>query len=143
MAARLRSHHVLAGNISLGVYNAQNHGQKTISGFRKTMKIDPTNRNSDLKRYVIHIFEEKWQKDPIRYINLSCGSLSPDQYEQLDLFDEDNNNHKLKVLDTTVDEIRKKYGFTSVVKLASKQKGATAIKRAGLVGGHAGGNAYE
>ncbi|MDO1604505.1 Y-family DNA polymerase [Lactobacillus sp. YT155] len=143
VAARLRSHHVLAGSVSLGVYNAQNHGQKSTSGFQKTMKIDPTNRNSDLKRYVIQIFEEKWQKDPIRYLNLSCGNLSPDKYEQLDLFDQDNNNHKLKILDTTVDEIRKKYGFTSVVKLASKQKGATAIKRAGLVGGHAGGNAYE
>ncbi len=37
----------------------------------------------------------------------------------------------------------KKYGFSALVKASSLARGATAIQRSKLVGGHNGGNAYE
>lgn len=49
---------------------------------------------------------------------------------------------KERDLDDTVDKIRNKYGVTSIVKLSSLGDGGTMIDRAGLVGGHNGGNAY-
>ncbi|MGR3741563.1 Y-family DNA polymerase [Companilactobacillus sp. DQM5] len=143
VAARLRSHKVATRTISLGVRNSQGYGSKKSKGFRHSLTIDATNRNTDIKKYVIEIFEKNWKKEPVRYLELSCSNLVDDKYEQLDLFDIDDHKKKLKILDTTVDIIRKKYGFTSLVKLSSKTKGATAISRAGLVGGHAGGNTYE
>lgn len=89
------------------------------------------------------LFREEWQHESIRHISIACSNLVDDSAEQLDMFDTQFINLKKQKLDSTVDEIRKRYGFTSVVKLSSKVKGATAIERAGLVGGHAGGNAYE
>ena len=49
----------------------------------------------------------------------------------------------MRRFDYTVDSIRRRYGFTSLVKASSLLPGGTAIKRANLVGGHNGGNAYE
>ncbi|EEJ72782.1 hypothetical protein FC57_GL000009 [Lactobacillus ultunensis DSM 16047] len=46
-------------------------------------------------------------------------------------------------LDHVVDRVRKKYGFSALVKASSLIQGATAIERSNLVGGHNGGNAYE
>jgi DNA polymerase V len=46
-------------------------------------------------------------------------------------------------LERTVDTIRSRFGFTALVYAKSKLTGGTAINRAGLVGGHNGGNSYE
>lgn len=42
------------------------------------------------------------------------------------------------LLDQTIDKIRQLYGYKAIVRGYSKEKGATAIDRAGLVGGHHG-----
>ena len=44
-----------------------------------------------------------------------------------------------KRLDETIDIIRRRYGFASIVHASSYMDGATSLKRASLVGGHAGG----
>lgn len=45
-------------------------------------------------------------------------------------------------IDQVIDDIRRKFGLTSLVKLSSIGTGGTMIDRAGLVGGHNGGNAF-
>lgn len=107
------------------------------------MKIEPTNGNHEITTTAIQLFREQWQHQTIRHISLTCGQLIDDDVQQLDLFDPQLRHLKQHQLDQTVDEIRQKFGFSSLVKLSSKDKGATAIERAGLVGGHAGGNAYD
>ncbi|MCT6828661.1 MAG: nucleotidyltransferase, partial [Lactobacillus helsingborgensis] len=62
---------------------------------------------------------------------------------QLTFFVPATQQIKKHTINITVDKIRKKYGFTSLVKASSLSKGATAIRRSSLVGGHNGGNAYE
>ncbi|QFP80334.1 Y-family DNA polymerase [Latilactobacillus graminis] len=144
VAARLRSHHKAATVISLSIGFSFSEKEKTTrNGFGHSMKIDATNTNQQLTKYAMRLFREKWQHETVRHISISCGNLVDDCVEQLDMFDTKFINLKNQNLDNTVDEIRKKYGFKSVVKLSSKLEGATAIERAGLVGGHAGGNAYE
>ena len=144
VAARLRAHHKAATVISLGIgFSFAEKENSTKTGFGRSVKIDATNANEQLTKHAIRLFREKWQHETIRHISISCGDLVNDNIEQLDMFDTQFINIKKQKLDSTVDEIRKKYGFTSLVKLSSKSKGATAIERAGLVGGHAGGNAYE
>ena len=66
-----------------------------------------------------------------------------DSSQQSDLLVKLALQMKRKTLDRTVDSLRKKYGFSSVVKASSLLPGATAIRRSKLVGGHNGGNAYE
>ena len=144
VAARLRAHHKATTVISLGIgFSFAAKEGASRGGFGRSMKIDATNANQQLTKHAIQLFREEWQHESIRHISIACSNLVDDSAEQLDMFDTQFINLKKQKLDSTVDEIRKRYGFTSVVKLSSKAKGATAIERAGLVGGHAGGNAYE
>lgn len=43
-------------------------------------------------------------------------------------------------LDFLIDKIRRKFGFKALIHASSLLDGATAVNRAGLVGGYAGGN---
>ena len=46
-------------------------------------------------------------------------------------------------MDQVVDQLRQRFGAAAIVRSLSLEHGARAIERAGLVGGHNGGNAYE
>ncbi len=78
-----------------------------------------------------------------RTISVSYTDLSPDGTQQLNMLEDFDLQIKRYKLDHIVDKIRKEHGFTSLVKASSLLKGATAIERSNLVGGHNGGNAYE
>lgn len=106
-------------------------------------KITPTNDNHDLTTQLIALFRSKWQGEGVRNIGVDYGDLSLDTSQQFNLFVKPDLQVKRKILDKTVDSLRKKYGFSSVVKASSLLPGATAIRRSKLVGGHNGGNAYE
>lgn len=146
VAARLRAHHKSATVINLGIgfsLAETTDSARSRPGFGISMKIDPTNSNVMLTNHVLRLFRKKWHHESLRHISISCGNLIDDNTQQLDIFDTKDDELKNHILDHTIDDIRKKYGFNSLVKLSSKSKGATAISRAGLVGGHAGGNAYD
>ena len=46
-------------------------------------------------------------------------------------------------LEKTMDTIRRRYGKTAIIRANSLKKGGTFIERAGLVGGHSGGQSLE
>lgn len=107
------------------------------------MKIEATNDNYFLTTTVLKLFTDRWQGEAVRNIAISCSDLVDDRVVQLNIFDVNNKLLKQRQLDRTVDAIRQRYGFRSIVKLSSLMTGATAIQRTGLVGGHNGGNAYD
>ena len=117
--------------------------QYSRTGFGRSIKITATNNNQILAQTVIQLFEQTWQGESVRNLAVSCSQLVPDSQIQLELFDTHKALLRQHSLDQTIDQIRRKYGFKSIVKLSSLVPGATAISRDGLVGGHAGGNAYE
>lgn len=116
---------------------------KLRTGFKTQKKITATNNNHDLTAALIDLFRSKWQGEPVRNIGVDYSDLSLDESQQFTFFVKPETQIKRKTLDKTVDQIRKKYGFASVVKASSLLPGATAIQRSKLVGGHNGGNAYE
>lgn len=113
------------------------------SGFSIQHKITPTNVNHDLVQYLLAIFRENWQGEAVRNIGVNYSMLSPDDSMQLNFLENTELQIKRYKLDHVVDKIRKKYGFSALVKASSLKTGATAIERSNLVGGHNGGNAYE
>ncbi|WP_125712178.1 Y-family DNA polymerase [Companilactobacillus kedongensis] len=144
VASRLRAHHKLTGCISLGAGFAYKDKQITnSSGFVHSMKIEPTNLNKELADTAIQMFRKYWQGQAIRHLYFSGDKLSDDNVLQLDLLDDKQARVKEKQVDETIDSIRKRFGFKSIVKTSSLSKGATAISRSKLVGGHNGGNAYD
>lgn len=145
VAARIRAHNLKAGEVNLFIgyaYAEREYGDHR-GYFNVQRKITPTNVNHDLVAQLLYIFRNKWHGEAVRTIGVSYGRLSPDDSLQLSILETPELQIKRYKLDHIVDDVRRKYGFTSLVKASSLLKGATAIKRINLVGGHNGGNAYE
>ena len=145
VAARIRAHKLKASKVSLMIgysYAALDY-EPQRNGFNVQRKIVSTSSNTDLVANLIAIFRDNWEQVPVRHIGVEYGNLSPDTSQQFSLFKNPQQEINQRTLDITVDKLRKKYGFKSVMKASSLMKGATALHRSGLVGGHNGGNAYE
>ncbi|MBM7617922.1 DNA polymerase V [Weissella uvarum] len=139
VASRLRSKHKMGGVVSLYIGSAMS---ETVPGFSAQTKISPTNNSQMIVDALYKIFDAHYEGQVVRNIGVSVGKLEADGHEQLDLFIPVETNVKQHKIDSTIDDIRHKFGTTALVKLSSKSKGGTMIQRAGLVGGHNGGNAY-
>lgn len=143
VGARIRAHKVQAGCVNLYVrFSIYQSGRKR-KGFSVQRKICPTNNNALLVQEILALFRKNWHGEPIRSLGITYSHLVPDTSEQLTFFVQPAEQIKNRTIDRTVDKIRNKYGFTSLVKASSLLAGATAIQRSNLVGGHSGGNAYE
>lgn len=73
----------------------------------------PTDSTSVIYKESKKLFDEVWNKEPIRLIGITLGKLSPNSIQQCSFFDMPKDI-KNKALDNALDSIRKKYGSTSV-----------------------------
>ena len=137
VAGRLRHHQVQGEVISVGIGYADAEEAGT-SGFGAQMKIDPTNRTDDLIRAARFLFHSKWNGHAVRNISVRVNRISQASTMQLSLFESAEKEEANVLLDQTIDKIRQLYGYKAIVRGYSKENGATAIDRAGLVGGHHG-----
>lgn len=144
VAARLRAHNkqyhgvYLRIGYSLGVEDADGR-----TGFAHALKLsDATAETTTINRQLIFIFEKYWnQQAPVRTVAVSCTGLASRYGEQLNIF----NVPKPSAisLEKTMDTIRRRYGKIAIIRANSLKKGGTFIERAGLVGGHSGGQSLE
>lgn len=143
VASRLRHHHKQAGCISLTVTYSYSGDDSERGGFSVARNIDVTDKDWEINQALIYMFESYWQGQPVRNLAVYSSKLITKVAQQLDFFTpiktQCANEDKLAV----IDQIRARYGFTSIVYANSLLKGGTAIERSSLVGGHNGGNAYE
>lgn len=144
VAARIRSHKKQTTLVSLFIgYSYAEAKIQGSRGFRKQLRIHPTNDTRKLMHTIIQLFEKNWHGEIIRNIGLDYGGLIDDIGIQLDLFSQPTEQINTNKIDKVVDDIRKRFGTTSIMRAMSKLEGGTAINRANLVGGHNGGNSYD
>lgn len=146
VAARIRKHHLQTACIHLYVGASGKHNQTKTqkrASFSAQEKITPTNSNQELTTALVKLFRRHWSGMVVRQLGVSYSQLTPDNRQQLNLFCDPDTQNKAHTCDAVVDQIRRQYGFTSLVKASSLLPGATAIRRSKLVGGHNGGNSYE
>lgn len=103
------------------------------------MKIPVTNSTRLLTEYCLTLFRARWQGQEIRQIGITYSQLVATDTLQLDLFHDPEKQIQEQQLETLIDTIRKKYGYTALIHAHSMTSGGTAIARTSLVGGHAGG----
>lgn len=89
------------------------------------------------------MFKQDWQGETVRNIAVSLGRLSRASGQQLSLFAPPQKQVKQYQFDQLVDQLRDKFGPTAVFYGNSLKRGGTMLERAGLVGGHNGGNSFE
>lgn len=131
---RVKGYDTCCVRISIGYSRSE-----MTRGFSKQMKIPPTSNSKELTKYCIHLFESNYEGYAVRNIAVNYSKLVPSNSLQLNLFEDPLDTINNIELDKTIDVIRQRFGFDSIVHASSHLEGATAIKRSNLVGGHAGG----
>lgn len=105
-------------------------------GFNRSRSMEePTNATMKIYKLCESIFDEFYDRRPVRKLAISITNLEPEHSMQLSLFDE-VDNWKERKLAKTMDDLRSKYGSTAILRGVSYTEAGTALKRAGLLGGH-------
>jgi len=74
---------------------------------------DSTDVTDTIYKIARELIKESWHNEPLRLVGLSITDIDRDGFEQMSLFS-DNKNEKRKLLDSTLDSIRGKYGNNSI-----------------------------
>lgn len=136
VASRLRAREMQTSCVQVSISYSRT---ELSSGFSRQLSIPKTNSSKELVSYCLQLFDKFYDGSAVRNVAISFSKLSTDTSLQLNLFDQPEESMSNQLLDTTIDQIRKEYGFDSIYHASSLMKGATAIARSHLVGGHAGG----
>lgn len=132
--ARIRKNYLMTTVVKLYIGYSRDVVQ---GGFNQQMKIPATDSSKILKEHMIYIFYKHYEEGtPVRTINVTFGGLKHKQSLQLNLFEPAEETIQNEELDQTIDHIRQKYGYTSLLHASSLLDGGMARFRAKLVGGH-------
>lgn len=131
---QLTEKHLVTNHISLYVGYSKNR----IKPSRGSRKITNTTNSY---RILLEEFKLLYKKIinpnyPIRQIGISFGNVKNENYEQFDLFADQEDIEKEKRVQEALVHIRNKYGKNAVLKGMNFYEKATQRKRNGLVGGH-------
>ncbi|EUJ26931.1 DNA polymerase IV 2 [Listeria floridensis FSL S10-1187] len=91
IAMRLRTSGVDTATIFLHVGYSR---FSTLRGFRHQMKIQPTNSSRVIKQTLMTMFWKYYQDEPVRSIMITCGSITPKNGLQLNLFEDLERSYK-------------------------------------------------
>ena len=110
VSARLRDDNVKIKVISVGIrdYNLEYYSHQ------KKLKT-ATNITREIYESACQVFDEMWDKVPIRHLGIHTSHVVTEEIRQLNLFD-DLDYEKLERLDKAVDDIRKRFGADSIVR---------------------------
>ncbi len=66
-----------------------------------------------------------WQGEPIRRFSVSISEFYSNEFQQLSLLED--YNEKEEILDKTIDKIRNKYGYNSIIRSCFLHSGVRPI----------------
>jgi DNA polymerase-4 len=104
------------------------------TGFYRQRKLDePTNITNVVYKAARNLFDQYWNRLPVRRLGVTLSELVSDQEYQLSLFIE---QEKFRVLEKTTDRLKQKYGNPVIVRAASLTEAGQAMERSRKIGGH-------
>lgn len=137
---RLRKHGLVTGVIRLAIGYSKDTGE---TGFSRQMKIEQTDVSKKLKLYMLNLFNKYYEPFPVRTVNVTFGHLQAKKGVQLNFFESVEDTLREESLDTTVNFLRQKFGYTSILHASSLMERGMAQYRASLLGGHRSGKDEE
>lgn len=145
VTSRMRHHGQAASRVSLAIgFSAAAANEAGSWGFSHDHSLTvPTADSRVLVAELLAIFRRFWQGQTVRNIMVAFSKLSPHTGQQLSLLQPIDKQIKSYRANEVIDDLRDRFGPTAVVYASSLKRGGTMIARAGLVGGHNGGNALS
>lgn len=134
VAARLRANHKTCKTIGFGIGYSKNIG----GGFYHHIKLEnPTDKDSIILSLCLMIFDKYYEWNmPIRKVSISCRGLKDKVGVQLDIFHSLKETQEEEEINTTIDEIKMRFGKNSILKASSLLPDSTIIERNKKIGGH-------
>ncbi len=126
VSARLRADDVKIGVISVGVRD----NNLEYYSHQKTL-LAPTNITTEIYQSACEVFDEMWNKIPIRHLGIHTSHVTNEDFRQLNLFDVIDYK-KLQDMDKAVDEIRKRFGLDSVKRASFIKTGSIDHMNGGI-----------
>jgi len=116
------------------------YSKETGGGFSRQVTLDyATNHPKTILKACLELFDSFYEDMPIRSVSIRATKLEAYKpFEQLNLFDQVAIKQKDQAFYETLDQIKRRFGKTSVARLSSYFEHGTMLKRADLVGGHHG-----
>lgn len=102
------------------------------------MKIYSTSSTAEITETCFQLFRRYYNGQLTRQIAINCGKVHYKKELQLNLFEATEMMLHREDLETVIDKIRVRYGFTSLPHVSILLKGGTAIQRSHIVDGHKG-----
>lgn len=117
---RARDLEMCGSVVSVGLKNAH------FYHYSHQRKLDiPTDSTNTIFRTAKRLFDEMWTGEPLRHLSISLSSLSSNDFFQLSLMEK--YNKKEEILDRTIDKLRFKYGYNSVIRSCFLHSGISPI----------------
>lgn len=136
VAVRIRRIRKKASVVAIYVGFSHSENKKSIHA-RRTIR--PSQSTRVLQDEIIKLFREKYEGGDVRNLGVSYDNLVDQSSTIFDFFDDVDAIEREESLDRTIDEIRDRFGFTSLQRATSLMEGSRVIERSELIGGHCGG----
>lgn len=121
VAMRLRDAEKKCRLVAVGIKN-----NEFITYGRQRKLLNDTDSTNEIIKIAKILFDELWKGEPIRHLSVRVSELSDNKFNQISLF-VDEKQEKEKELDKAVDNIRLKYGNTSIVRSVFLHSGLKSI----------------
>lgn len=130
---RLRVGNKKAYTINLGI----SYSKETRGGFNRQLTLTfPTNNEAEIYNSCMELFDTYYDGSPIRKVTIRTTNLVEEYYIQLNLFKDMNKvitEHKIQ---SSIDNIKFRYGKNTVLRASSLLSSSTVSARNKMVGGH-------
>ncbi len=136
-AMRLRKYQQTAGLVKLTIGYSRDI---LAAGFSHQVTIEATDSSKKLQDYLVNIFDQYYDYQPVRVVNVTFGQIAPKQGVQLSLFEDNQDQVREEKKMAVIDHIKSRFGNTAILPANSLLDGSMAIYRDSLVGGHRAGD---
>lgn len=129
---RARSAGVMGFTVSTGVMGVD--FDRPTGFHRQIALLNATHNTIDIFHTVWELYTQFWDGQPVRRVGVNLsGLVSDENMQQLDLFEE---RPRKCAIGYAMDEIKRRFGDTSIMRAVSLTPAGQATERAAKIGGH-------
>lgn len=132
LSTRMRNANKMAQIVSIYIAYSKNQGS-----FAKRATLNaPTDDSTIILSTILNLYKNNIGDLPIRCIGINYGGLMEASYQQLNIFEDDQEQVKRRNLQKTIDLLQNKFGKNSVLRASSLLEESTIKERNEFIGGH-------